>query len=134
MICRHQLAVEIASTKKGSSLVADNIKQRAKTLSAKLVAHEEAHSFYMPDYSVPIEDALAEIEKQPLRLLSSFQPGHCDRHHDRAWMCPPALTEAKTNSHPSGLILTCTLVLTGRVSTRAGHVMGLCACKSISIR
>jgi hypothetical protein len=103
MVHRHQLAVEIASAKQGSSLVADNIKQRAKTLSAKLVAHEQARSFYMPDYSAPVEDAIAEVEKQPLRLPSSFVPGHRDSNRNRNRICPPTLTEAETTLRHAAL-------------------------------
>jgi hypothetical protein len=88
--------VEVASAKKGSSLVADNIKQRSKTLSAKLLAHEQARAFYMPSYNVPAGDAAAEVQKQPLRLPSSFQAGHLERNRDRNRICPPALTEAET--------------------------------------
>jgi hypothetical protein len=69
---RYQLSLEVASAKSGSSLVNDNVEQRRKSLTAKLAAHEQARSFYMPGFASPVGDAAFAAEKTPLHLPSSL--------------------------------------------------------------
>jgi hypothetical protein len=83
------LSLEVASAKSGSSLVNDNVEQRRKSLAAKLAAHEQARSFYMPGFPSPPEDAGFAVEKTLLHLPSSLST------KDRARYCRDGLVDAE---------------------------------------
>jgi hypothetical protein len=73
------------------------VAQRTKTLTAKLVIHEQARAFYMPTFTPPVEDATMAAEKVPLHLPSSLSEKLRTRH------CRPALIQAELEIRFAGL-------------------------------
>jgi hypothetical protein len=90
---RHELAVEVLSASKGTSLVTDNVKQRRAALKAKLAVHAQARSFYMPAFNPARLAADSDLdlapEKTPLHLPSSLSS------KAREKFCRPGLIDAE---------------------------------------
>jgi hypothetical protein len=80
---------EAMAAAKSSSLVNDNVKQRRAKLTPKLLAHEKARCFYMPNFTPPTVDALISAKCTPLHLPSLFSVTRCPCD------CPLAVVQAK---------------------------------------
>jgi hypothetical protein len=86
---RYQLLTEISGAKTGLLLVLDNVQQRTKAVTTKLLSHKKARTFYMPGFTAPAKDATTPVKRTLLHLLSSLLLAECDR------FCRPGLINAK---------------------------------------
>jgi hypothetical protein len=86
---RYQLSMEISGAKTGLSLVSDNVQQRTKAVTTKLLSHKKARTFYMPGFTAPAKDATTPVERTLLHLPSSLSLAKRDR------LCRPGLIDAE---------------------------------------